>query len=359
MNNKEQHSWLQLKQAGLVAGEVPPPGEVESPWYVKAISAASGWLAALFLLGFIGLAFEFVIDNHDAAFIVGLIMIAIAYSVLRLPQKEFVEHLALAASLAGQALVVYAIFSMVDRYEALTWGLVAVFELALTWLMPNFIHRLFSAFITAFAFAQCTKDLGIAFVYSGILLFSVTWLWLNEFRFPQYMKVIRPVGYGLVLAMVQVKGSAIAKGGGWVFWVAGAKSGDFAWEAFWSEVMIGLATLYLVWCLLQRAGYQISDRPSLVILASTVVISLISAEAQGITVGIVILMLGFSGSNRLLMGLGVVSLLFYISFYYYWLEQTLLLKSQTLLALGLVLLAVRWVLLRTLVPAGQEVKSSE
>ena len=67
-------------------------------------------------------------------------------------------------------------------------------------------------------------------------------------------------------------------------------------------------------------------------------------EVQGITVGIVILVLGFSGANRVLLGLGSVSLLFYISSYYYLLDTTLLDKSLSLFIVGLVLLIIRWLM---------------
>ena len=80
---------------------------------------------------------------------------------------------------------------------------------------------------------------------------------------------------------------------------------------------------------------------------------LVSLEARGITVGLMILLLGFANSNRVLMGLGIIGLLFYISTYYYLLDTTLLNKSLSLLVIGAVLLAWRWSLLR-FIPITQE-----
>ena len=57
-------------------------------------------------------------------------------------------------------------------------------------------------------------------------------------------------------------------------------------------------------------------------------------------------LLGFLGGNYVLLGLGVISLLFYTAAYYYLLEATLLAKSATLLAVGLVLLIVRGGMIR-------------
>lgn len=65
------------------------------------------------------------------------------------------------------------------------------------------------------------------------------------------------------------------------------------------------------------------------------------------------MLLGFASSNRVLLGLGVTSLLFYISSYYYTLEATLLVKSRTLLIVGLLLLAARWLMTRVIAPASE------
>ena len=111
---------------------------------------------------------------------------------------------------------------------------------------------------------------------------------------------------------------------------------------------MGVVTLYVVWHLLQRYGQSISERLSITALLGTLLLCAVSMEVQGITVGMVIILLGFAGANRVLLGLGIVSLLFYISSYYYLLDATLLDKSQTLLIVGLVLLIVRWLMLRIL-----------
>ena len=77
-------------------------------------------------------------------------------------------------------------------------------------------------------------------------------------------------------------------------------------------------------------------------------------EVLGLTAGMVIMLLGFAGA-RVLLGLDIVSLLFYLSSYYYLLDATLLVKSGTLLLVGVVLLLVCWLLV-TFIPADGEEK---
>jgi len=125
------------------------------------------------------------------------------------------------------------------------------------------------------------------------------------------------------------------------------KTNSELWVQPWmAEVLAGAVMLYVVWQLLQRLGHRLPEPLAITALVCTVILSAVSIEAPGITAGMMILLLGFAGSNRILMGLGVVSLLFYISAYYYLLDATLLVKAQTLLVTGVVLLLVRWAMLK-------------
>jgi len=354
MSRQTKQMWATLLQAGLTEGAAPETGKLESPWYVKVLLAFSGWLAALFLLGFIGMGFEFVFKNSTAAFIIGGIMIGGAFAILRIPKNEFVEHLALAVSLAGQALVVFAIFDISNRNEKIAWLLVALLQVTLTIVMPNFVHRVFSSFVAAFAFNMALTFWGWPYVVSGVVMLLAASCWLNEFRYPHQMRKIRAIGYGLVLALIQLKGTALFgyRTMGWRF----AQNQPELWAKPWiGEVLTGAVTLYVVWHLLQRYGQSISEGISITALLGTFLLCAVSMEVQGITVGMVIMLLGFAGANRVLLGLGIVSLLFYISSYYYLLDTTLLAKSQTLLIVGLVLLSLRWLMLN-IIPVKKEAK---
>ena len=89
------------------------------------------------------------------------------------------------------------------------------------------------------------------------------------------------------------------------------------WDSAWiGESLIGIVTIYVVWHLLQRYGQAISERLSITALLGSLLLCGVSMEVQGITVGMVIILLGFAGANRVLISLGIISLLFYISSYY-------------------------------------------
>lgn len=352
MSQSAERIWTALRDAGLVQGEEPEMETSETPWFVKALLAFSGWLAALFLLGFLAIGMVFLVESSAASLITGIVLIGAAFALLRVPKNEFVEHLALAVSLAGQLLAAFAIWKFASGHESLVWLLVALFQALLAALMPNFVHRVFSAFISASSLAIALALMRVPYLFSGMILLPATWLWLNEFRFPQQLKIMQAVGYGLVLALIPLTG-ATALGFGNLHWYSSQTT--VPWVRPWmGELLAAGVLLYVVWNLLQRHGQRLSGRVVVFVLAGTAVVGAASMAAKGISVGIVILLLGFAGGNRVLLGLGVASLLFYISSYYYTLEVTLLAKAQTLLIVGLVLLVARWLFMRLSVAGGEE-----
>jgi uncharacterized membrane protein len=351
-----QNVWATLVKAGVVQGPAPQTESLESPWYVKILLALSGWIAAVCLLGFIGVAFYSVFQHSTAAFVLGSVMICCGFMILRAPQNVFLEHLALALSMAGQALVVYRIFG--EHFygiETGDWVLVVLLQSLLAVVMPNFVHRVFSACVAAFAFSMAlTYTIGLSFIASGVIMLIAAWCWLNEFRYPAYMRMIQAIGYGLILAVIVLKGTELY-GYGDLRWFFGGNEPK-AWNKPWmSEVLTGAVTLYVVWNLLQRSLQPLSERLSMMVLFATVIVCVLSVEVHGLTVGMVIVLLGFAGANRPLLGLGITSLLSYISSYYYLLDTTLLAKSITLVVVGIALLVFRWLMLR-MVSADKEEK---
>lgn len=338
--------WEALREHRLIVGDEPDRGDLESPWYVKTLLAFSGWLASIFVFAFLATAFNSLLESTPACFIVGGLMIAGAFQILKLPKSEFYEHLGLAISLAGQALIIIAIFQITDKNQAMAWTLSAVLQVALSIVMPNFVHRIFSSFFAAFSFSMALSVIGVSYLFSGVVMFVSAWIWLNEFKHPQHHKMLSAIGYGLILALIQIKGSALFLHGAMTW------SSDNAFTESWvrpwvDEVLCCGVLLLVVWQLLKKHKVAMNSPVAIVTLASALIIGVASLEANGITAGLVIILLGFSGSNRTLMGLGAVSLLFYISSYYYLLDATLLEKSGTLFLIGVALLLIRWALVQS------------
>jgi len=341
MNQADEPVWTSLLEAGLVEGPAPDTTKLETPWYVKVLMAFSGWLAALFLLGFVGTGFLFLVESAPASFIMGALMIGGAYAILRAPKNEFFEHLVLAASLAGQALIGWAIFRLMSANPTMAYVLIGLLQASLAIIMPNFIHRVFSSYFAAMAFSAAITYQGLPYIFSGVLMFVVAWIWLNEFRYPQHIQKFRPIGYGLTLALIKLK-TLMLLGYGSAYWQLLNKQSELWIPPEVGELIAGTAMLYVIWQLLQRGKKTLSAGFAITALLSTLLLCILSLEAQGLAMAMLIILTGFAGGNRVLLGLGITSLLLFVSTYYYLLDATLLVKAQTLFFTGLVMLAGRW-----------------
>src|SRR5690554_2278016 len=133
-----------LTKAGITLTEGEGSPALDTPWFVRVLQAFSGWLAALFLLGFIALGAVFVLDNEGAAAALGLMLIAAAFATLQWTKSDFLEHMALAVSLVGQLLMAWAVFSLLLEEVAVLWWTLLVLQVVLALVMPSLTHRVFS-----------------------------------------------------------------------------------------------------------------------------------------------------------------------------------------------------------------------
>lgn len=349
MSIKPADFWDELKRAQVVTGDAPAFDAVDSPWYVRALLGFSGWLAAIFVLFFVGLGLSSLLDSAVASFILGTILIGIAFALLRTTEGDFVEQVALATSFAGQGLVAYAAFKSGGWSSAGAWALIGLMHVVLAVVMPNFIHRVLSALFCAMSFQYASTYAGIPYLFGGLMMIPVAWIWLNEFSYPTFLQPLRAIGYGLVLGLVNIKASAMFGSNWWMH-----RRAEQTWVQPWmDEVIAGAAILFVVWQILRRNGFEPTSRVALAAFAATVLAVAASLEAHGLTAGVMIMLLGFAGGNRVLVGLGIASVLFYVSRYYYMTDTSLLVKSYTMALVGVVLLGLR-LAMRYVVPGDKE-----
>jgi len=347
-----------LSDAGLIASESPVQklgdeptlfnNELESPWYIRLIQAFSGWLAAGFIVGIFSSVFHRLYSEPVTASILGLVLILVAYFLLRKGNNPFTEGLGLALSFSGQLFLIVALTDYFSYHqEHLVLLFVGILQIPLFVLMQNNLHRLFSAFFAALSFAGAiyiqTKNINLTGLYSAVLMFIGALLWLREFHAGRFIKSLQAVAYGLILALLVLNVTRVFN----EFLPYQTSRALFIWIPSWlDEVLFGLVTLYVVWQLLKKQQRYTGRAPSglskALALGAVVLLILLSQQAHGLIVGIMVLLLGFSASNRVLIGLGVAALLFFISHYYYSLQTTLLNKSITLGLLGLFLLFAYW-----------------
>lgn len=324
--------------------------ELESPWYIRLIQAFSGWLAAWFIIGIFASLFHKLFSEPLIASTLGFALIAGAYFIFRKDNNPFTEGLGLAFSLSGQILLYFALSKYFNyRQEDKLLFIFGIIQIPLMVLMHNNLHRLLSAFAAALCFAGAiymhTENINLTSLYSAALMLITALLWLREFHAGHYIKRIQTIAYGLTLALLVLNVSRVFDD----FYLYQSSRALYSWIPDWlDEGLFGLVTLYVVWQILNNHQRYTGMSPTTLTrglaLGGVVLLSILSQQAHGLIVGVMVLLLGFSASNRVLTGLGIASLIFFISRYYYALHTSLLDKSITLGALGLALLFSYWLI---------------
>jgi hypothetical protein len=346
--------WARLRQAGLVQGESPVADSPRSPWFVRVMLGVAGWFGALFLLLFIGFGMSFVFKTSGMALIVGAFACGLAGVLFhKSPENDFAGQFALAVSMAGQALLIFAIADMTGSKSVAMMGIVvAAMQAALFWLLPSYVHRVWSAAIGACALAVALADMGLLALTSALVLAAFAWVWLKEFDHAKDGPLVRAGGYGLALAAVFI---AVMDGEFSIVRIldnprppVGGMAG--AWIG---AGLTGAALLWAVVRLLAREDVPLESPQGKIALVGALILALATLKAPGIGPAAAVLVIGYANGNRVLAGFGVLALLGYLSHYYYSLQITLLEKSAVLAFTGLALLAARLALIRYW-PAARE-----
>lgn len=334
--------WARLREAALVEGEMPQAGDARTPWFVRIMLGFAGWIGALFLLGFVGVGFAFVMKSATASLVVGAAACAAATAIFRAaPKSDFAAQFGLAVSLAGQALLAFGLTEWIGRSGTRVAFAIALQEAVLFALIPNFIHRLLCAWGGALAATWLIVDAGFFAFAPAAVTAGFLWIWLSEFEFGRQGSLVRAGGYGLALASVQ---TAVMHGGLWGVWMAalGHRHATQGAAVEWlGHAASAAVLLWAVLKLLSREGVALGSGKGRVALAGALILGAASLKAPGVGPAAAILVVGFANANRVLAGLGILALLGYLSHYYYSLQSTLLVKSGLLAATGLALLAAR------------------
>lgn len=322
MSTHDESSLLSALQShGLVAAPSAAAMPAQSPvlhrpWYIGLILGASGWLAGLFVLGFVALLFR--PDTAPALAVCGAVLLAAAWGLFVVDRDgAFTSQLALALSIAGQCLMLFAMTRDTHSVVYIA-GAACLLQVLMVLLMPNRLHRSMCTLFALIAWAVWIRAAlwddaawGLAGAPTptpaptlaaaltawvlawGPVAAVLGWLLRAEHRWVAggWAPVLRPVLAGLLLGL------------------AGATLASYPFESlrWWGDGAMrpnGLA----LWPLLSAA------------------MALLALAAA------------FALRSRALMGTCVVAALLHITHFYYVLGASLMLKSLLMLAMGAVLL---------------------
>ena len=339
MNQSRKEVWEMLFKEKLLEGKMFNR-EHESPWYIKLLLSISGWFGAVFLLifvgGFLGLIFT---RKSESVYLfllfIGGGLIYFAYNSFKKKQSDFLEHFTLALSITGQVMVIASIAFMVDgRFDKEVLLLITLFQAFLMWRIPNYIHQLMNSFFMASSLSYFFYAIGEPFIPTMILTFVVAWLWMNEFNFIERKK-IEAIAYGQTVALLSLKYS--------LYGVFSYSKIAPIFDSKWFEFASILTLVYVIWMILKEHQNGYNTKKISLIIGAVTLLSLLSFQVGGLVLGVMLLLVGFAHSHRLLIGLGIFSSLSFLSYYYYYLGDTLIDKAGVLALMGVAILFGRWV----------------
>ena len=348
--------WEQLRSDGLVEGDYAPPKRLDSPWFVRVMLGFAGWIGALFLLLFVGAAFAFVMSSASSSLVLGAMCCGGALLLFRgFGDNDFTEQFALAISIAGQVMILIGLAQAFEVNEPPFYLVTAAIEAGLVLLIPNFLHRALCSAGSALAFALAISLLELHGLAAPVIAIFIAAIWLDPRLWAGSGRLWRPIGYGLVLALLLVETFRLFDLQTWFGLNNVNRSGMEIYGPLIGRAVTGALLVWVAFAIGARENS--SPRVRLAIAAGAALFGLIALLAPGLASAVLILLLGFSAGNRLLMALGVLALLGFVSHYYYSLHATLLEKSGLLALTGLVLIAA-YAALRLFLPAEPDERAS-
>jgi uncharacterized membrane protein len=320
-----------LKQRELIDNiDLRDSQDLVSPWYIKILMGCCGWLATIFTLGFLALGIESLFDSSIALTVLGVLMIGVSFTILSSSKSDFIEHVGLAVSFAGQALVVFAMFVHNESMELFFWAVLTLMCCSLSFLMPSYIHRVMSAYLATVCLSFFMFEAQLSSFFSSIVLFFVALMWLYEFTFSQQVQKLQSVAYGTVVGLLQFKTSILFAQHGQT-WAHESLPNVNQWI---DEGFNVLVLVFILYTLIKHKKLVVEPSQKWLGIAVVVLLSIGTFYANGIVSGIVIIVLGFAIQNKILLALGVISAILNLSSYYYFLDISLLNKSFILGGLG-------------------------
>ncbi|MBX3723504.1 MAG: DUF4401 domain-containing protein [Turneriella sp.] len=336
--------WQKLTAAGLAQGTLPPPTPPGQAWYIRAMLVLSGWLAAVFLLLFLGFLSVAIFDKPAVALVLGICIFAGAYAMMRhAGQGDFLQQLSLATALAGKVLFLYGLARLIQGNITAFWIQMAAVEIILIVALPSYIHRVVCTLGAATAVSGLLFEMHALPLSTALASLLFVFLWLGERRWAGRESALAPVAIGMALVLTLWDAPALMKSGETVKLLAPGQN----LTRHVALILEAAAWLGLTGGMLQRAGIAPASTAGITVLITAAAAAAFAWWAPGLLPALMVLVVGFGSGQRFLLGLGLLSLAAFLSGYYYNLEATLLVKSIVLGVSGGVMLLLRFALGRS------------
>jgi len=312
---------------------------------VRATIGAAAWLAALFVFAFIAFALSDLLRSSGSAFATGIFLCTLAaVAFATMARFDFVTQFAFATSIAGQAAFGAGVFEVhgLDRGVALL--ALAAFQGVLAFLVRYPVHRVWCMFAAAVALMLAFHQWHAAALFPGLVACAIAAIGCNEARLARHCGLLQPALTGLALVLLTLVPAAVITSP----FVFGGTEVEVPSLRAAGAVLAAAALASTVVSLLTARGVAAGSRRGAMAVVAALLAATLAWPFPGMIAAVVLVLVAYEGGNRVLTGVGLVALCGALGYYYYSLEVTLLVKSGALVGAGLVLLAARWAINRSM-----------
>lgn len=364
-HNKQQPEILLLQQQGFIDAQnvndklLNNAAAAPSPWFISLLFGFSGVFASLFFIGFLTLILDNtgLLDSTLALFIIGAILSVsggFLFYNARLRHSAFWNSLAFAVTLAGQGYIAYALLAS-EITEPLSIVLLFLVQLLMTVVIPNFVYRLLSATLALVCLLYLLNYYHLSEVSLGLLALITSVTHLQRYTLAVFiprkwrmnaLEIMSAMGYASAYVLLSISVYFIAAEYGNRFNNLDNYGESFSHNYYLAQGLLTLASLYAAYLILKRYQVKLRSTAGLLISAAIVLLGIMSIYVSGLLATSLIIIIATANSQRVLLGLGVIASVGYIFWYYYQLDTSLLVKSASMLVIGIALLLLRWLLIK-------------
>lgn len=347
MTTAKEQLWQSLQQTNCVNVDTPMPKDpFMSPWYLALLEGGAGWIAAMFLLGFVGSFMALVVTESIAP---GVLTIGSVFVLLGLffdrqstRQQVFMSQLALVLGLCGLLCIGWGLWEVLDYHNRLAWFISFG---ALLSIHSLFINNRLSVLLNGIGIGGCITGILYQWQWMNLLplvmLVLAIILCLSLERFGAYYGRICYLCYGLICWTLMTQGVLIL-GVSQVDFFNDAISELSIWAWLLPWFVSVFASVVIVKSIFNQRQASLRTPAGYAAMVGVLFIGFLAILLSGLSSAVLFLLLGLQLHNRVFTSLALVSIPLFICAYYYSLTVSLLEKSLLLMALGVVLLFARW-----------------
>ncbi|WP_227428910.1 DUF4401 domain-containing protein [Psychrobacter sp. I-STPA6b] len=343
-----------------ISQNTPQITHTEMPWYVSSLMLLSGLISGFFLISIFSILLAGMLHSFGILISFAIAMTAISFWLFRYSDRITLHHIQIFISSLGFSIgmagLVYWFLSINELLltASQTAGILLLIQILLTLIMPNFIYRLISSLLgigcllfLLYQYHALEVSLGLLALFASICsLQSDELISYLPNKYQPYAKRLNHVlTYAITFALLTISAYFIVSEQTLYALYGFDDVNPFA-QTLVKQGLLIVASLYASWLILRRYGISLLSHTGLLISTAVIIIGLLSLYVSGLLATCLVIVMAFANKQRVLLGLAIFALVSYIFWYYYQLDSSLLVKSGSMLIIGLALLLLRWYLLR-------------